>query len=217
MKGLLIKDFKLMRAQKNFFLVIAAISLVIAIISQDNAFSIGFLGFIGSLFTLSTISYDEFDNGNAFLFALPVTRKSYVLEKYAFGIIAGIVSLLIGTVISVITVAVRDAGLLGAVLMTACTIFPAIILILSLMLPFQLKFGGEMGRIAIIAVIGIISVVGILLKKVIEFMGIDMNLLLNKIPRLGTQIYILLFVLVSFIALAISCKISVAIMGKKEF
>ena len=34
---------------------------------------------------MSSISYDEFDNGNAFLFSLPITRKDYVLEKYIFG------------------------------------------------------------------------------------------------------------------------------------
>ncbi len=90
MKGLLIKDFKLLKGQKNFFMTITAISIIMIIVSPGTSFPIGFLGFVGALFSLSSISYDEFDNGNAFLFSLPITRKDYVLEKYIFGLISGI-------------------------------------------------------------------------------------------------------------------------------
>ncbi len=84
MKGLLIKDFKLMKGQKNFFLAIVAIALAMITLSPGTSFAIGFLGFVGSLFSLSSISYDEFDNGNAFLFSLPITRKEYVFRKIYF-------------------------------------------------------------------------------------------------------------------------------------
>ena len=53
-------------------------------------FAIGFLTFVMSLFSVSSISYDEFDNGNAFLFSLPITRTTYVVEKYCFGLILGL-------------------------------------------------------------------------------------------------------------------------------
>ena len=92
MKGLLIKDFKLLQGQKNFFITIIAIAGIMAIFMEDASFIIGYMTFVGSLFTLSTISYDEFDNGNAFLFSLPITRKDYILEKYGFGLIVGGIS-----------------------------------------------------------------------------------------------------------------------------
>ena len=82
MKGLLVKDFKLMKGQKNFFLIIAAIAASTAFFSDDTSFFMGFLPFILSMFALSTISYDEFDNGNAFLFTLPISRTGYTIEKY---------------------------------------------------------------------------------------------------------------------------------------
>ena len=100
MKGLLIKDFKLLKGQKNFFMTITAISIIMIIVSPGTSFPIGFLGFVGALFSLSSISYDEFDNGNAFLFSLPITRKDYVLEKYIFGLISGIMFLLLGKTIT---------------------------------------------------------------------------------------------------------------------
>ena len=82
MKGLLIKDFKLMKMQKNFFLMMIAIVIAISFFQNEISFPLGFLPFVISLFSLSTISYDEFDNGNAFLFSLPISRKDYVKEKY---------------------------------------------------------------------------------------------------------------------------------------
>lgn len=73
MKGLFVKDLKLMMLQKNFLLLILAIVIGMMIFTDDVIFPLGFLSFIVSLFTVSTISYDDFDNGNAFLFTLPIT------------------------------------------------------------------------------------------------------------------------------------------------
>ncbi len=81
MKGLLIKDFKLMKMQKNFFIMIVVISFVVSLLTEDVTFMLGFISFITSLFTISTISYDEFDNGNAFLFTLPIDRKKICSRK----------------------------------------------------------------------------------------------------------------------------------------
>ncbi len=212
MKGLLIKDFKLLKGQKNFFMAIMAISIIMIITSPGTSFPIGFLGFVGSLFSLSSISYDEFDNGNAFLFSLPITRKDYVLEKYS-----GMTSLLLGTVISLVAIGITKTGSFNEIFITAGSLFPTILLILSIMLPFILKFGGEKGRIAIIGVMGFIFVIGLLLIKATEFMGIDLYALLKKLPQFEPQMYVLLFLLLSVIVLTISYLISLAIMKKKEF
>lgn len=217
MKGLLIKDYKLMHGQKNFFLVILGITLIMTITSPGNSFTIGFLGFVGSLFTLSSISYDEFDNGNAFLFSLPITRKDYVLEKYVFGLLAGFVSLIIGTTISFLVAIATNTGNLNEILVTACTLFPAILLILSVMLPFLLKFGGEKGRIAMFGVMGLVFVIGVIFVKATEFMEIDLSVLVKSFPQVSTNIYILLCLLLSIILFTLSYFVSLAIMKKKEF
>ena len=211
MKGLLIKDFKLLKGQKNFFMTITAISIIMIIVSPGTSFPIGFLGFVGALFSLSSISYDEFDNGNAFLFSLPITRKDYVLEKYIFGLISGIMFLLLGTVISLVVIGITKTGSFNG------SLFPTILLILSIMLPFILKFGGEKGRIAIIGVMGFIFVIGLLLIKTTEYLGIDLYVLINKLPKFEPLVYIILFLLLSVVILGISYLISLTILKKKEF
>lgn len=49
MKGLLIKDFKLLKGQKNFFMAITAISIIMIIVSPGTSFPIGLLGFGGGI------------------------------------------------------------------------------------------------------------------------------------------------------------------------
>ena len=137
MKGLLIKDFKLMKMQKRFFLLILLVGLIITISSFDVVFTTGFMAFVSSLFAISSISYDEFDNGNAFLFSLPFSRRTYAVEKYVFGAILGccawILALLITTVIGVFKGVYPDAE----TALSACFILAMMFLILALMLPFQ--------------------------------------------------------------------------------
>lgn len=164
-----------------------------------------------------TISYDEFDNGNAFLFSLPITRKDYVLEKYIFGLISGIMFLLLGTVISLVVIGITKTGSFNEIFLTAGSLFPTILLILSIMLPFILKFGGEKGRIAIIGVMGFIFVIGLLLIKTTEYLGIDLYVLINKLPKFEPLVYIILFLLLSVVILGISYLISLTILKKKEF
>ena len=172
---------------------------------------------MGALFSLSSISYDEFDNGNAFLFSLLITRKDYVLEKYIFGLISGIMFLLLGTVISLVVIGITKTGSFNEIFLTAGSLFPTILLILSIMLPFILKFGGEKGRIAIIGVMGFIFVIGLLLIKTTEYLGIDLYVLINKLPKFEPLVYIILFLLLSVVILGISYLISLTILKKKEF
>ncbi len=217
MKGLLIKDFRLMKGQKTFFLAIVAISILTAVTSSNTLFAISFLGFVCPMFVLSSISYDEFDNGNAFLFSLPITRKGYVFEKYIFGLILSIAALIFSTAVCLIISVIKNTVSINEIFITALTVFPAELLILSLMLPFQLKFGAEKGRIAIIAVLGGVSVIGVLLAKAAEAMNINLYELLNAVSKLCMQTFFLLYLLISFIILIISCRISIKVINKKEF
>ena len=89
MTGLLIKDLKLMMMQRNALLMVGVIAVMVVMGGTDPSFVITYLTFIGVMYTMNTLSYDGADNGNAFLFSLPITRKGYVVEKYVFGLLGG--------------------------------------------------------------------------------------------------------------------------------
>ena len=219
MKGLLIKDFKLLKVQKNFFLIILCIAIGIEIFtnSTSSSFIIGFLSFVATLFTLSSISYDEFDNGNAFLFSLPITRKSYVIEKYGFGMILGSSFWAFGTLIVIFKEVITHKYVSIDTVIAAFIILPIVFAVLAVMLPFQLKFGGEKGRIAIICTLVIVFLIGIVITKVANAFNINLSFLFHEIATLNSIILILVIIGITFFMLFVSYRISLSIMKKKEF
>lgn len=214
MKGLLMKDFKLLIGQKNFFFTIIIIGIALNLVYDNVLFVLGFFPFMLSQFTLSTISYDEFDNGNAFLFSLPITRKQYAIEKYVFGFLLGFVSVVLAiAVILVLDFANSDISLLE-VLLAAGIVYIFVMLVQAVMLPLQLKFGSERGRIAIIGAFALLGAVGFLFIKLVQLVQIEFMETLVSIPMGWIIAGILILVLV---LLLISMKISVVIMEQKEF
>ena len=92
MKGLLIKDYKLMLGQKSFLGMAALMAVLYLAIYKDPTFAVVFITVMCTMFTISTLSYDEYENGMAYLFTLPISRNIYVLEKYAFALVNSIVT-----------------------------------------------------------------------------------------------------------------------------
>ena len=99
MKGLLVKDFCLIRQQKKFLAILLLLAIVLNY-NSDGSFVIGYLTFVCSFLIISSISYDEYDNGYSFLFTLPVGRKTYVQSKYIFAVLLSSCSWMTGCVIA---------------------------------------------------------------------------------------------------------------------
>lgn len=217
MKGLLIKDFKLMLMQKNFFIIIIVVACLISISSQDPTFMIGFITLILSLFTVSTISYDEFDNGYPFLLTLPFSRKTYVLEKYVYGLILGTGAWIVSVMICSLMLIVQGKPVTSDMLIGAFVILPMFLVIESLMIPVHLRFGGEKGRYALIACVGVLVVIGFVVMKIVEIFHIDVLPLILAIDALGPVMFMMILLMIGFLIMLISLKVSLSIMNKKEF
>ena len=213
MKGLLIKDFKLMQMQKRFFLLILLVGVVITFSSYDVAFTTGFMAFVSSLFSISSIRYDEFDNGNSFLFSLPISRRTYAVEKYIFGAILGCCAWMLAVILTTLVGFFKGIYPDTEMWLSAAFILAIMFMILALMLPFQLKFGGERGRIALIVCLVLVSVLGTLA----ELIGIDLATILDTMPTVHAGILAAILLIVSLLLLGLSCLISIGIMQKKEF
>lgn len=218
MKGLLVKDFKILKLQKNTLFLFLFIALFLTAFSDDASFVICYFTFVSSLYSLSSISYDEFDNGNAFLFSLPITRTNYVIEKYCFSFILSMSSCFFATILVIITEMIRgtDSSIIDIIMIALITI-PIMLIVISIMLPFQLKFGGDKGRIAIICAVGIVFVVGIVILKIAEFFSIDLASIINNLPVFSTGMIIVAALIAVIVILMISIRISISIVKKKEF
>lgn len=222
MKGLLIKDFSLLKNQKNFFVLVFVMAIFLTIANGDEAspasFVLPYVGFVSSFFVLSTISYDEYDNGNAFLFTLPFDRKTYAAEKYLFGIVTGAAGMLIILAFILVYTNIKAGGMqMGETLFTAGVSAALLLFFLAVMIPFQLKFGPEKGRIAMaVAFLGIFAAIyG--LSKIADLGNVDLTgfeRFVEGIGMAGTGIIVLA---AAAAVLAVSVAVSVRILEKKEF
>lgn len=217
MKGLLIKDFKLIKNQKNSLLIVAAVAAVMTAYMENSSFLITYLAFVGSQFARNTISYDDFDNGNAFLFSLPVTREGYAAEKYIFGLMIGGGGWLFGTAAALIAGAVKNTGSPTDTFITALILFPILLVFVSISIPFHLKYGAEKGSIVMVVTGGILAAAFVLAAKLTEAANINLSALADKLPAIGMKAAILAAFLTGAVILLISLRISISIMKKKEF
>lgn len=217
MKGLLIKDLKLMKVQKNFFFMIFAVGIGMAVFTDNISFIIGYISVVSAMFTLSSISYDEFDNGSAFLFSLPISRKDYVMEKYMFGLIISGASLSLSTLVAVGAAMIRRINLVSETLVTASGVLAVLLGMLAVMIPVVLKYGGEKGRVAIIGFIGVIFVIGLLAVKGAKLLKLDFTELAGKLASMQFKTVFGILIAAAAAALLISYRISLKIMEKREF
>ncbi len=217
MKGLLIKDFLLLKMQGRFLTVLLAVSLMMAFLGDDVAFVMGYLTIVTPLLALSTVSYDEFDNGNAFLFTLPISRRGYVMEKYVLMTLLGLLSLVVGTVLSICVGLLRDTMPATEILVILPSITALMLLAIAMMLPLHLKFGAEKARIAVIAVFGGLFAIGIAVFKLLPNAASRVEAFFAELDQMNTAFMIASAVLLVFGALAVSVTASMRIMEKKEF
>ena len=87
-KGLMIKDLRLVFSQmKLFFVIMAVWGIFMAVNIEQFYFVPAYTAVFCTFISLSTYSYDEFENGTAYLFTLPIRRRDYVRAKYLLGIL----------------------------------------------------------------------------------------------------------------------------------
>lgn len=215
MKGLLIKDYYLLLQQKTLFFIIVCFAICLGISSDNAVFAMSFIMFIFSLLAGSTISYDEYNHGYTFLFTLPVTRKTYVREKY----ILSMMTCLCGWIMGCMTILLSSLlyGTIdntGNILSLSGYLLPVLLLLQCINLPIQLKFGAEKGRIVLFLLIGGVILSATLLLKLPVFYS-NVLTILNMV--LALPIFPLLVVFFLLIATSLSYIYSCHIMQNREF
>ena len=212
MKGLFVKDIELMKQQKQFFVLVVVMGVILNLAGSGSvSFAIGYFTFVTAIFAITTISYDEFDNGLAFLMTLPVTRKQYVAEKYLLGAGLTVAAWGIEAITGVICKGVAE---LQGCLSEKIIYIPLALLMLSVSLPLVIHFGAEKGRyIAMVMWAIIIAVVYILIKT----MGLSADAVDAWLNGLNWGMVLAGVVLFTVIVYMGSFWIGVRLMEKKEF
>ena len=217
MAGLFDKDLRILLQRKQAIVIFLAIAVILGF-STGGTFVVGYTTFCILILAVSTISYDEFDNGFSFLMTLPITRQSYVVEKYILCSICGVVAWIFSVVVCIcenqykqVTVVTED------LLMEAAIMLPIVLFLMDMMIPVQIKYGSEKSRIVLISVMGIVMIVSISVKKAVEMLDLPLESLFEKLQSI-TEVQVLVgSIIFIIVATLLSFAISYRIMNNKEF
>lgn len=218
MKALLIKDWKLLAGQKQFFGVVSIIALGFLITNENPSFVISYVTIMFTIFTISTLQYDDYENGMSYLLTLPVDRKEYVIEKYLFGVMS---SVIVGVIMLALSwAAAQVRGLEADWEIMIISVISAIVIAIGILVftvPIQLKFGTEKSRIAWMAGIMIAFVIAFVGVRLLKMSGDSLGEIFGKLEELSLGVLIGGALGGILVLTVVSILISVKILGKKEF
>ena len=151
MRGLLYKDFLILKRNLLSYLVVIVVFLLTGIVQKDASFFTSMIVMLSTMLVTSSISFDDLAHWDKYALSLPISRRTLVAGKYVLALVSlacGIVASLLG--ITLIRVLFPQQPLIPqfvAIAMITCVA----ILFLSIMLPVIYRFGVEKSRFLMMA------------------------------------------------------------------
>ena len=221
MKGLLVKDICLLGEQKKLFIMYLILAVVLGF-SMDSTFLVTYFPMIGVFLVLSTISLDNFDNGMAFLMTLPVNGKLYAVEKYVISFLITVSTWACAVALQFVMLGIKKETFVAAdTLAMDLVVIPVLLLVAALMIPMDLKFGTEKGRLVLFVIAGAAFALVMGGKAVLDLLadktGIDLAAMIAGLKAQPGGLIAAVVLLITALLLALSIRISIGIMQKKEY
>ena len=193
MKGLLLKDWYMVKKYCRAYLLIAAVFIAVSFFSDDNMFFVFYPCLLCGMIPVNLIGYDERSRWMQYSGTMPYTKVQVVSGKYLIGLFAQLAILLAVGVTQAAKMIIAGDFVLGefAVLMLLMLIVST--LTSSISLPFIFKLGVEKGRTAYYVMIGFVCGASVLASSLFKGnLGIEIkpNLVLAILAVLGIGIYI---------------------------
>ena len=216
MRGFMVKDLRLMLQRKSYLVVLFIIGLFLTF-QQGDMFAVMYLTMVAMMFAISTLNYDESDNGYSFLMTLPADRRTYVRAKYLLIVLVGILGCLAGSVMYAVYMANQGGEVsLEESIAEAAVYLLVVLLVADVMLPLQMKFGAEKGRMVLFLVIGVFVIVGGVCMKLFQGNG-SLQEVVGAVSGMGMWMFIGCLAVLCLLLTLLSYCISVRVMEKKEF
>ena len=215
MKGLLVKDLLLMKDQWKSTLIVLMMGFFMSF-SFDTSVTIIYMTIIGCMLALGTLSYDEFDNGYQFLFTLPVSRRTYVIEKFAVVICWGICGMAAGILLSLLTGFLKNGTAALFPLEECIGVLFSAAFMASIMIPIRIKYGSENSKIVIYVMFGIIAAAVLAFSKLKAAMNFA-NTVGQWLSGVSDAVIALTLIAIMILIILVSMFISFRIIEKKEY
>ncbi|MCM1183846.1 MAG: ABC-2 transporter permease [Roseburia sp.] len=221
MRGLLIKDFKMLLIQKMFLLITAGVMVALFFTNEGMliGYVVSYMTVMGAVLVVSSLSYDEMDNCMAFLVTLPTGRVSYVRSKYLFGLAVMLgmwgITLVLGCLFQRI---LWRNGDVTEILLTSSAMLVVGALIIAVMIPVALIFGTAKCRLVILMMVAVVyGVVFLATTKLEALRNIPLEEIFSAFFGQGTAALFWECFLAMLALLGVSYAVSARHMKRKQF
>ena len=168
MKGLLLKDWYMMKAYCRSFFFIAAGFIALSLTSPDNMFFTLYPCLLCGMIPITLLGYDERSRWTQYSGTMPYTKPQIVSAKYLIGLLAQLVVIAVtGMTHAAKMMIVRDfaLGAFAVQMLLMLTVSP---LTSAISLPFIFKLGVERGRMAYYGMLGFLCAASIVDSNVLS-------------------------------------------------
>ena len=206
MSGLFTKEFIVIMKNNKLSFIVIPMFLIFGIMNHQLMFLM-LIPALLSMLPLGTMTYDEVSHWDMYVYSLPVKKKSVVTSKYATVLVLALIStVLIGTILFLLKNNVKDVDNNTIAFMTAASLIIGMI-VPSISIPINLKFGTSKGRIIYLIIVG--AICGIIPTVIISDAQ-NLTIKLMKIvsnPAILALVTIGIVAAISFISWLISVRI----------
>ncbi len=194
MKGLLLKDWYMMRKYCRYYLILGIGFLLLSMMDTSNMFFVFYPCLLCGMIPVNLLAYDERSRWVQYSGTLPYTRAQIVSGKYLIGLSAQTAMLLLTGAAQGIRMSI-DSSIHGDdILVVMLLLLIASTVTSSITLPFIFRLGVERGRTAYYVMVGLICGVSILMSGLFQQPSrteIQPNLVLGLLAAVGVGIYAL--------------------------
>ena len=211
MKGLLLKDFCILKKQMKLMVVFVIFYAIWAVAAKMPTMMGTMVILLSIMMPISSMSYDEAGQWYRYAFSLPIPRRTLVLSKYVLGFLVSLGGLVVSAIGNIIILALTNGENALESWLAIIGFLELGVIFLSIIIPILFKYGVEKGRLFIVVIAVIPSLLVALLGSTLKTSGTlmpsaeFMQAILYSSP---------LFTLAIFL---ISFRISVGICRKKEY
>lgn len=194
MKGLLLKDWYMMKKYCRAYLLIAAVFIAVSLFSNDNLFFVFYPCLLCGMIPVNLLGYDERSRWMQYSGTLPYTKAQIVSAKYLIGLLAQVAMLFVTGLAQGIKMTVGGNFVFGEFAVLMLLLLTMATLTSSISLPFISKLGVEKGRTAYYVMIGFVCGASVLASSFLRgqlVSEIQPNAFLAILAVVGIGVYIL--------------------------
>ena len=171
MKGLLLKDFCILKKQMKLMVVFVIFYAIWAVAAKMPTMMGTMVILLSIMMPISSMSYDEAGQWYRYAFSLPIPRRTLVLSKYVLGFLVSLGGLVVSAIGNIIILALTNGENALESWLTIIGFLELGVIFLSIIIPILFKYGVEKGRLFIVVIAVIPSLLVALLGSTLKTSG----------------------------------------------